>query len=58
MILIELNLKELIKAYEIVKSENPAGGYQVQRGRVLNYLRKTLIDSFLVEILLLDESKK
>ena len=44
MILIDLNLRELIKAYEIVKSENPAGDYQVQRGRVLNYLRIALID--------------
>lgn len=47
MVLIELNLKELIKAYEIVKSENPAGDYQVQRGMALDYLRKTLIDQLL-----------
>ena len=44
MILIDLNLKELIKAYEIVKSENPAGDYQIKRGRALNYLRIALID--------------
>lgn len=53
-----LNIKELIKAYEIVKSENPAGDYQVQRGRVLNYLRETLIDNLLVEILKFNELKK
>ncbi len=47
--IIELSLSELIKAYEIVKSENPAGDYQVQRGTVLNYLRKTLIDRLFEE---------
>ena len=49
MILIELNLRELIKAHEIVKSENPAGDYQVQRETVLDYPRRTLIDNLLNE---------
>lgn len=45
--MIELTIKELIKAYEIVSAENPAGGYQVQRGQALNCLRKLLIDDVL-----------
>ena len=52
MSLTELNLSELIKAYEIVKSENPAGDYQVQRGTALGFVRRILIDH------LVDESKK
>ena len=47
MNLIGLTIKELIKAYEIVEAENPAGELQVRRGRTLAYLRKLLMDDLL-----------
>jgi len=42
-----INIGELIKAIEIVKSEDPAGDIQVRRRRALDYLRKLLIDEIL-----------
>jgi len=40
----ELDLRGIIKAYEIVEAENPSGDYQTKRLTVLSYLRRVLID--------------